>query len=108
MLRAATAGVGTGRSGTSQMLKVITKVQSDSRELNQAQDNLIRVLNPILPLMLLVPREVVTTANRPSASVDNYLSLIRVKDSGQPERIQWCLQNSSGSYGWADLSIAPL
>lgn len=90
------------------MLRVITKVQTDSRELNQAQENIIRVLNPILPLMLLAPRETVTTASRPTASVSNYMTLIRVKDSGQPERIQWCLQNSDGSYGWSDLSIAPL
>ena len=90
------------------MLKVIPRVQAESRELNQIQDNLIRVLNPLLPLALLVPNDVATTAARPTPDVSRYLTLIRVKDAGQPERIQWCLQNSDGSYGWADLSIAPL
>lgn len=90
------------------MLRVITRVQTNSRELNQAQENVIRVLNPILPLMLLVPSETVTTVARPMPSISNYLALVRVKDPGQPERIQWCLQNSDGSYGWSDLSIAPL
>jgi len=90
------------------LLKVITKVQSDSRELNQAQDNLIRVLNPLLPLVMLMPRETVLSTSRPAASAENYLSIARVKDAGQPERLQICLQNSDGSYGWADLSIAPL
>lgn len=90
------------------MLKVIPRVQAADKDVNQVQDNLIRVLNPLLPLCLLVPSSTVTTANRPTPGVGYYLQLIRVKDSGQPERIQWCLQNSDGSYGWSDLSIAPL
>lgn len=90
------------------MLKVITKVQSDSRELNQAQDNIIRVLNPLLPLMMIMPKETVLSTSRPSASSDNYLTIARVKDAGQPERLQICLQNSDGSYGWSDIAMAPL
>jgi hypothetical protein len=90
------------------MLKVITKVQTDSRELNQAQENFIRVLNPILPLMILMPRETVLSTARPAASSGNYLTVARVKDPGQPERVQVCLQNSDGSYGWADFAMAPL
>jgi hypothetical protein len=90
------------------MLKVITKVQTESRELNQAQENIIRVLNPMLPLMMLMPRDTVPSTSRPAASADNYLSIARVKDSGQPERLQVCLQNADGSYGWADLAMAPL
>jgi hypothetical protein len=90
------------------MLKVITKVQSESRELNQAQDNIIRVLNPLLPMAILMPKETVLSTARPSANSANYLQLARVKDSGQPERLQICLQNADGSYGWADLAMAPL
>jgi hypothetical protein len=90
------------------VLKVIPRVQAADRDVNQVQDNLIRVLNPLLPLCLLVPNSTVTTANRPTANASVYLTLIRVKDSGQPERVQWCLQNSDGGYGWSDLSIAPL
>jgi hypothetical protein len=90
------------------MLKTITRTQTDSRELNQIQDGLIRVLNPILPLCILMPRETVLSTARPTASVDNYLTVARVKDPGQPERVQVCLQNSNGSYGWADFAMAPL
>jgi hypothetical protein len=89
------------------MLKVITKVQSESRELNQAQENIIRVLNPILPMMLLMPRETVLSTNRPAASADNYLSLARVKDSAAAEILQVCLQKADGTYGWATIATAP-
>ena len=90
------------------MEKVIARVQSDSRELNQAQDNIARVVNPLLQRAVQMPKETVLSTNRPSASVENYLTVARVKDPGQPERVQVCLQNADGSYGWADFAIAPL
>lgn len=90
------------------MLKVITKVQTDSRELNQAQENVIRVMNPILPWLMIFPRSTVLSTNRPAATSENYLTIARVKDPGQPERLQVCLQNSDGSFGWADIAMAPL
>lgn len=90
------------------MLKVIPRVQAQSDEVNRVQDNLLRVLNPILPMAMLMPKETVLSTARPAASAGNYLSIARVKDGGQPERLQVCLQNSDGSYGWADIAMAPL
>jgi hypothetical protein len=90
------------------LLKVITKVQTESRELNQAQENIIRVLNPLLLMLMLMPKETVLSTARPTASVSTYLTFCRVKDAGQPERWQVCLQNADGSYGWSDIAMAPL
>lgn len=89
------------------MRSTITKVQSASRELNQAQDAIRRAVGPVIDRAMLMPKETVASANRPSASKDNHTGFARVKDPGGAESLQVSLQKADGTYAWVTIATAP-
>jgi hypothetical protein len=89
------------------MRQTVTRVQSDSRELNQAQDNIHRAIKPLLEQSVLMPKETVLSTSRPAASAENHTGFARVKDPAGAESLQVCLQKADGTYAWVTIATAP-
>jgi hypothetical protein len=83
----------------------VARVQTDSREVNQLQQNIITALVPFVN-GLEVPRRYAAAA-LPTPEVNLAGKLIRVYDQGAAETLQMCLARADGSYGWAIIAIAP-
>jgi hypothetical protein len=77
-----------------------TPLRTDDADLTRVQDAIARVVNapatvPVYPL-----------GGRPAAAAALGGVLIRIHATGQPDRLQTCLQNSDGSWGWVDCALA--
>ena len=83
----------------------VARVQTESREVNQLQQNIITKLVPFVNGLERVPRY--AAASMPTANAEWSGKTIRVFDAGVPETLQMCLQNSNGSYAWVVLATAP-
>lgn len=84
----------------------VARVQTDSREVNQLQQNIITKIVPFVNALERVPRYAAATT--PTASMEWTGKTIRVFDAGSPETLQMCLQNSDGSFAWVTIAVAPL
>jgi hypothetical protein len=84
----------------------VARVQTDSREVNQLQQNIITKIIPFVNGLERVPRY--SAATIPTADISWAGKTIRVFDAGTPETLQMCLQNSDGSFAWVTIAVAPL
>lgn len=66
-----------------------------------------RVIEAIRTLWSLIYIPVYTSSSRPTASEQWAGRFIRVRDSGQPEQLQFCLRQADGAFAWAIVSISP-
>lgn len=84
----------------------VARVQTESREVNQLQQNIITKLVPFVNALERVPRY--SAATMPTAGMEWVGKTVRVFDAGAPETLQMCLQNSDGSFAWVTIAVAPL
>lgn len=81
------------------MDRVLSKTQSTNPELNRVQDQLIRVLNPILRLVLVYGGRF-TASTRPRAGPEYLGYVIRVDVGTAQEEMEYCVQEPDGTWVW--------
>lgn len=88
------------------MPQEIPSVQIPDKTINRWASIVTEAVNRILRFGM--PIQVYTSSARPSPSSSWAGKFIRVKDTGQPEQLQVCLQKSnSGDFAWVTVAISP-
>lgn len=85
--------------------KVISKIQSSNDELNRVQDQLMRILNPLLSKMVF-ETEVYTSRGLPMPSSSYAGVFARVKDRTGAGTLQVCIETSTGGWEWVTVALS--